>query len=131
MAAGFPCAAGLDFTAENAIQIALACGAVVAAALLMVVLAMWARKRAQSSFTAGPPPDRLTVEKLEEMLRCGQISREEFSALRMSALGLKGPSARKGLSGLTEGLRHDDESKTDPPAGGQAPRPGEETPPPP
>ena len=130
MAVGFPCAAGLNST-ETAIQIAIGCGIVVAAAIIMVVVAMWVRKRTLGASQAGPSPDQLSVEKLEEMHRSGLISREEFSALRRAALGLKPVSAPKDKPGLTEGPPRDDESKTEGPADGPSPRPGEATPPPP
>ena len=126
MAAGFPCAAGTGLS-ENALQIAIACGAVVAAAILMVVLAMWAKKRALGLSKEGPrSSDGLDVEKLREMRRSGLISDEEFSALRRAALGLKPPPAAKAPPGLTDGPPHVDESKKEKPAEGQAPRPGEE-----
>ena len=131
MAAGFPCAAGVGLS-ENAIRIAIACGAVVAAAILMLVLAMWAKKRALASFKSDPrSQDGLDVEKLREMHKSGLISDEEFSSLRRAALGLKARPAAKGGAGLTDGPPRVDESKTDLPAEGRAPRPGEEPPPPP
>jgi FtsZ-interacting cell division protein ZipA len=120
---------------ENAIQIVFACGAVLAAAIIMVVLAMWAKRRALASFKSDPrSQDGLDVEKLRDMHRSGLISDEEFSALRRAALGLKPPPAgkdhpaAKASPGLTDGPPRVDEGKTEEPADGQSPRPGEENP---
>jgi hypothetical protein len=96
---------------------------VAVAFVLLAVVLMMARRYAQRGLKRSPEArSQLSVEKLQEMHRSGLISREEFSALRRSALGLGGPGGARPLSGLTQAPRDVDENKKpeareDPPPG--------------
>jgi hypothetical protein len=94
MTAGFPLAAT---TSDNWVAMSIWGAVILAAIALLGMGVLWVRKYAlQSMKGVDASRDELTIERLEEMYRSGQISREEFSTLRRAALGLGPAGAGKG-----------------------------------
>lgn len=78
---------------------------------MLTVLVYLARRYRKRVWTRKEPPaGGLTIEKAEEMYHSGQISREEFSVLRRSTLGLP-PRPSGARSGLSAPAQADDVSK--------------------
>ena len=128
MTVAFPLLAAAS---DNWLSLAL-WGAMIIVAIVVLGLGMlWARKYAARSMKGGADAEgELTIERLEEMYQSGQITREEFSVLRRSALGLgpagaerSRPQPRRGeaASSPDPGLTYDppdvDENRNNEPPG--------------
>jgi hypothetical protein len=72
----------------------VACGALVALSLAAFLLISWLRRRALRDEPAAGPA--FTMESLEELRRSGQLSDDEYRALRRQVLGLPPAGAAEG-----------------------------------
>jgi hypothetical protein len=108
MGAVCPWLAAVGITTEQALRTAAWFGVVLAAALALGALAMWVRRWALKNKAGG---GGLSIENVEALYRSGQISKEEMSALRRTALGLGSVNVKKGVSPLSPDSPDDDERK--------------------
>ena len=101
-----PILAAASYTFNVALWSGLAAGLILVLSLAMYIAR---RYRTRALTHKEPPGGGLTVDKAEQMYRSGLISREEFSALRRSLLGLPPvagrPGGTAGAGGGDSGLR--------------------------
>jgi hypothetical protein len=99
---------------DNELRHAIAAFTVVIVVIFVAGFAvLWLRKRLRKELD-GSRPQAFEIEQVNDMLRNGEISPEEYRRLKRLALGLGLKSSAKDDSQLTEGRKLDEEDKDKP-----------------